>query len=243
MQYKDEPAEVLLEKIKEEKEILIKEKKIKKEKPLAEISDNPYIIPSRWSLVRLGTLAKGIEYGTSTKADLDQSKVPVLRMNNIIDGKIDYKNLKYVDSDIKDLPRLYLNNKDLLFNRTNSYELVGKTAVFKGLDNSMTFASYLIRIELFNEMVNADYINIVMNSNLYRISQIEPEITQQNGQANFNGTKLKSTIIPLPPIEEQKRIVEKVNSLMILCDELEKKIQKQKDYSNRLMESILKSSF
>lgn len=239
----DEPAEVLLEKIKEEKEILIKEKKIKKEKPLAEISDNPYIIPSRWSLVRLGTLAKGIEYGTSTKADLDQSKVPVLRMNNIIDGKIDYKNLKYVDSDIKDLPRLYLNNKDLLFNRTNSYELVGKTAVFKGLDNSMTFASYLIRIELFNEMVNADYINIVMNSNLYRISQIEPEITQQNGQANFNGTKLKSTIIPLPPIEEQKRIVEKVNSLMILCDELEKKIQKQKDYSNRLMESILKSSF
>lgn len=239
----DEPAEVLLEKIKEEKEILIKEKKIKKEKPLAEISDNPYIIPSRWSLVRLGTLAKGIEYGTSTKADLDRSKVPVLRMNNIIDGKIDYKNLKYVDSDIKDLPRLYLNNKDLLFNRTNSYELVGKTAVFKGLDNSMTFASYLIRIELFNEMVNADYINIVMNSNLYRISQIEPEITQQNGQANFNGTKLKSTIIPLPPIEEQKRIVEKVNSLMILCDELEKKIQKQKDYSNRLMESILKSSF
>ncbi|WP_195428096.1 restriction endonuclease subunit S [Clostridium sp. D46t1_190503_E9] len=238
----DEPAEVLLEKIREEKERLIKEKKIKKEKPLAEISDNPYIIPSRWSLVRLGTLAKGIEYGTSTKADLDQSKVPVLRMNNIIDGKIDYKNLKYVDSDIKDLPRLYLNNKDLLFNRTNSYELVGKTAVFKGLDNSMTFASYLIRIELFNEMVNAEYINIVMNSNLYRISQIEPEITQQNGQANFNGTKLKSTIIPLPPIEEQKRIVEKVDSLMILCDELEKKIQKQKDYSNRLMESILKSS-
>ncbi|MGG7162449.1 restriction endonuclease subunit S [Clostridium ihumii] len=239
----DEPAEVLLESIREEKERLIKEKKIKKEKPLAEISDNPYIIPSRWSLVRLGTLAKAIEYGTSTKADLDQSKVPVLRMNNIIDGKIDYKNLKYVDSDIKDLPRLYLNNKDLLFNRTNSYELVGKTAVFTGVDSSMTFASYLIRIELFNEMVNADYINIVMNSNLYRISQIEPEITQQNGQANFNGTKLKSTIIPLAPIEEQKRIVEKVDSLMILCDELEKKIQKQKDYSNRLMESILKSSF
>jgi len=164
-------------------------------------------------------------------------------MNNIIDGRLNYENLKYVDSDIKDLPKLYLNNKDLLFNRTNSYELVGKTAVFKGLDNKMTFASYLIRLELFNDMVNADYVNIVMNSNLYRITQIEPQITQQNGQANFNGTKLKSTIIPLPPLNEQKRIVEKVNSLMSLCDELEKKIEKQKSYSNRLMESILKDSF
>lgn len=240
---KDKPVEVLLDKIREEKEKLIKEKKIKKEKPSLEISNTPYIIPSRWYLVRLGNLAKVIEYGTSTKADLDQSKVPVLRMNNIIDGRIDYKNLKYVDSNIKDLPRLYLNNKDLLFNRTNSYELVGKTAVYRGLDNTMTFASYLIRVELFNKMVNADYINIVMNSNLYRVTQIEPEITQQNGQANFNGTKLKSTIIPLPPLEEQKRIVEKVNSLMVLYDKLEKKIEKSKDYSNRLMESILKSSF
>jgi type I restriction enzyme S subunit len=239
----DEPAEVLLEKIKEEKERLIKEGKIKREKPLGEISDTPYLIPSRWCLVRLGNLTKVIEYGTSTKADLDQNKIPVLRMNNIIDGRLNYENLKYVDSDIKDLPKLYLNNKDLLFNRTNSYELVGKTAVFKGLNNIMTFASYLIRVELFNDMVNADYVNIVMNSNLYRITQIEPQITQQNGQANFNGTKLKSTIIPLPPLNEQKRIVEKVNSLISLCDELEKKIEKQKSYSNRLMESILKYSF
>lgn len=132
-------------------------------------------------MVRLGDLAKVIEYGTFTKADLDDNKIPVLRINNIIDGKLDYRNLKYVNPDIKDLPRLYLNNNDILFNRTNSYELVGKTAVFKGLDNTMIFASYLIRVSLFNHRVNAEYINIVMNSNIYRVSQIELEITQQNG--------------------------------------------------------------
>lgn len=238
----DESAEVLLKKVREEKEKLVKEKKIKKEKPLKEIDNaKTYIIPSGWSLVRLGDLAKVIEYGTSTKADLDDNKIPVLRMNNIIDGKLDYKNLKYVDSDIKDLPRLYLNNKDILFNRTNSYELVGKTAVFKGLDKTMTFASYLIRVELFNDMINADYINIVMNSNIYRSSQIEPEITQQNGQANFNGTKLKSTIIPLPPLHEQNRIVEKVESLLNLCDKLDKQIQLSNKYRLNLMESIVKN--
>ena len=240
----DEPAEVLLEKIREEKERLIKEKKIKKEKKLEKIDDqSQYIISKGWSLVRLGNLAKFIEYGTSTKASLDSNKIPVLRMNNIVNGKLNYESLKYVDSNIKDLPRLYLKNNDLLFNRTNSYELVGKTAVFKGNDDTITCASYLIRISLFSDMINSDYINIVMNSNLYRITQIEPEITQQNGQANFNGTKLKSTIIPLPPLEEQKRIVEKVDLLMALCDKLEKKIGEQKEYSNKLMEAIIIQMF
>jgi len=241
----DEPAEVLLERIQEEKERLIEEKKIKKENPLAEISEveKPYVLQKGWKLIRLGDVSKTIEYGTSTKADLDENKIPVLRMNNIVDGKLNFNNLKYVDSNIKDLPRLYLKNRELLFNRTNSYELVGKTAVFHGENDSMTFASYLIRISMFNDLMDSNYLNIVMNSNIYRVTQIEPQITQQNGQANFNGTKLKSTLIPLPPLAEQKRIVEKVDSLMQLCDELEKKIEKSKDYSNRLMESILKSSF
>lgn len=161
-------------------------------------------------------------------------------MNSIVDGKLNMSNLKYVDSEIKDLPRLYLKYGELLFNRTNSYELVGKTAVFKGEDDTTTFASYLIRISTFNDLIDSDYLNIVINSSIYRVIQIELRITQQNGQANFNGTKLKSTLIPLPPFNEQKRIVEKVESLMILYDELEKKIEKLEEYSEKLMESIVK---
>ncbi len=164
-------------------------------------------------------------------------------MNNIQNGKIVFSDLKYVSNNIKDLPRLYLKKSDLLFNRTNSYELVGKTGVYLKEDDVFTFASYLIRISLFNEFIDARFINYYMNSLIYRQTQIEPEITQQNGQANYNGTKLKNTIMPIPPLNEQKRIVQKVDQLMALCNELEKNIEQSKKDSELLMQSVLQEAF
>ncbi len=79
--------------------------------------------------------------------------IPIIRMNNIQGGKIEIRNLKYVSRKIKDLPRLYLRPNDLLFNRTNSYELVGKTGIFKGETDSFTFASYLIRVSLLSGFI------------------------------------------------------------------------------------------
>jgi restriction endonuclease S subunit len=76
-----------------------------------------------------------------------------------------------------------------------------------------------------------------LTSEYYRKTQLEPEITQQTGQANFNGTKLANTMIPLPPREEQKRIVAKVNQLMALCDELEAKLKKSQTDSDKLMDA------
>lgn len=241
----DEPASVLLERIKEEKERLIKEKKIKKQKPLPPITEDeiPYELPKGWEWVRLINIAKVIEYGTSSKASNVNIGVPVLRMNNIQNGKIVFSDLKYVSNNIKDLPRLYLKKSDLLFNRTNSYELVGKTGVYLKEDDVFTFASYLIRISLFNEFIDARFINYYMNSLIYRQTQIEPEITQQNGQANYNGTKLKNTIMPIPPLNEQKRIVQKVDQLMALCNELEKNIEQSKKDSELLMQSVLQEAF
>ena len=241
----DEPASVLLEKIKEEKERLIKEKKIKKQKPLPPITEDeiPYELPKGWEWVRLINIAKVIEYGTSSKASNVNIGVPVLRMNNIQNGKIVFSDLKYVSNNIKDLPRLYLKKSDLLFNRTNSYELVGKTGVYLKEDDVFTFASYLIRISLFNEFIDARFINYYMNSLIYRQTQIEPEITQQNGQANYNGTKLKNTIMPIPPLNEQKRIVQKVDQLMALCNELEMNIEQSKKDSELLMQSVLQEAF
>jgi type I restriction enzyme S subunit len=220
-QYKDdEPASVLLEKIKTKKEQLIKEKKIKSEKPFSEITDEeiPYELPNGWEWVRLGELCKVVDYGSSTKASTENIGVPILRMNNIIKGKVDFTNLKYVNVDIVDLPKLFLEDGDLIFNRTNSYELVGKTGLFTEQKEQYTFASYLIRCTLIN--CDPVYINYYMNSNIYRKTQIEPQIIQQNGQANFNGTKLKGTLVPIPPLAEQQRIVAKVDELMALCDVL-----------------------
>jgi type I restriction enzyme S subunit len=184
-------------------------------------SDGPFELPSHWQWVRLGRLAQLIEYGTSQKAHEEPRGIPVLRMGNLFDGRINYRNLKYVADDIDDLPRLFLKTNDLIFNRTNSYELVGKMSIFEGDHDTFTFASYLIRVTLFAQWVNPYYINLYFQSSLCRRYQIEPKITVQTNQANFNGTKLKSILVPLPPLEEQNRIVESVNNLILRCNLLE----------------------
>ena len=240
---KDEPARVLLERIKAEKERLIAEKKIKKQKPLLPISEEekPFDLPKGWELCRLGDILIANEYGTSQKADDLNGSIPVLRMNNIkSNGEMCYSNLKYVGTNIKDLPKLYLEKGDILFNRTNSYDLVGKTGLFE--ENSRyTFASYLIRLRIYG--ISNRYVHLCMNSNYYRTTQIEPYIVQQNGQANYNGTKVASTLIPIPPLKEQNKIVLKVYSLMQLYNALEEEIQNAKKYASQLMGSVLQEAF
>ena len=240
----DEPASELLKAIELEKQRLVKGGEIKKSKLLPEIKieDLPYNLPQEWMWVRLGNLSKAIEYGTSMKADDDSSKVPVYRMGNISNGQLINTNLKYVDRDIDDLPRLLLCKNDILFNRTNSYELVGKTAIYLGENDEATFASYLIRVRLDEKHLLPTYFNMTMNSPYFRKTQIEPEIIQQCGQANFNGSKLSATLIPLPPLAEQHRIVEKIDRLMEFCDRLEESIEvtkvKQTDLLNAVMSRV-----
>ena len=240
---KDEPASVLLEKIKAEKEHLISQKKIKKQKPLPPISEEekPFDLPKGWEWCRLGDILIVNEYGTSQKADDLNGSIPVLRMNNIkSNGEMCYSNLKYVGANIKDLPKLYLEKGDILFNRTNSYDLVGKTGLFE--ENSRyTFASYLIRLRIYG--ISNKYVHLCMNSNYYRTTQIEPYIVQQNGQANYNGTKVASTLIPIPPLKEQNKIVHKVYSLMQLYNALKEEIQSAKKYASQLMGSVLQEAF
>jgi type I restriction enzyme S subunit len=232
---------VLLEKIKAEKARLVQEGKIKKSKKLPAIQPDevPFDLPQGWEWVRLGDTAKVIEYGTSHKSVEVGENVPIFRMNNIQDGQITFDNLKYVPDSIKDLPRLFLKDKDILFNRTNSYELVGKTGIFRGEDNVYTFASYLIRASIFEKWIDPEFINIALNSSYFRTTQIEPEVTQQCGQANFNGTKLKNSAIPLPPLSEQKRIVTKVNQLMFLCDDLESQLSQAVSDREKLLETAV----
>ena len=146
--------------------------------------------------------------------------------------------LKYVAGNIADLPRLFLNNRDILFNRTNSYELVGKAGIFLGVNGRFTFASYLIRLRTCVGVM-PEYVNIVLNSPFFRLTQIEPEITQQNGQANFNGTKLRQTLIPLPPEAEQRRIVATVAELMTTCDCLEVQLSSERVQAGHLAASVV----
>lgn len=237
-------GKALLTEIKKHKAQLIKEGKLRKEKPLNPIKPEeiPFQIPDNWTWCRLGEVELFSEYGTSEKADLNSSNIPVLRMGNVQNMKIDYNNLKYLKSSITDLPKLYLKGRDLIFNRTNSFELVGKSAVFNGENDTITFASYLIRIR-FLEFISSDYINFWINSSDCRKTQIEPNTIQQNGQANFNGTKLKNILIPLPPLTEQQAIVSKIEGLLAQVEGLEKENKAQQVYAQRLMGAVLQEAF
>lgn len=238
----DEPASELLKKIKAEKAKLIAEKKLKKEKELPPIKPEeiPFEIPENWVWCRLGEITLDVSYGTSEKADI-VGEIPVLRMGNITsEGKLLYSNLKYVSSQIADLPKLYLQNGDLVFNRTNSYELVGKSAVFENSE-PYTLASYLIRVR-FPMLIQPKFIASYINSKICRETQLEPQIIQQNGQANFNGTKLSNILIPLPPLSEQTRIVQKLDELMQYCNELEASIKQSEAQNEKLLQQVLREA-
>ena len=212
-----EPASVLLEQIQAEKARLVQEKKIKKQKalPPIEAEEVPFELPEGWVWCRFESVVKEMMYGTSKKTNNNASDVPVLRMGNISSmGELILDKLKYISPEIDELPKLYLKNRDLVFNRTNSYALVGKSAVYDRGEQKMTLASYLIKVTPMIDFVDSYYLNLYIVSDACRKYQIEPQITAQTNQANFSGSKLKQILLPLPPLAEQKAIVALVDDLL-----------------------------
>jgi type I restriction enzyme S subunit len=237
----EEPASQLQKRIQAEKARMVTEGKVKKDKPLPPVAEDeaPFSVPTNWSWARIGTCSLLIEYGTSVKTAHAEDGIPVLKMGDIQEGRVLLGGQKKVPRRIEDLPQLFLKRFDLLYNRTNSAELVGKTGIYLGADDAYTFASYLIRIRFLNDRTNPVYCNLAMNAPYFRETQIVPELQQQCGQANVNGTKLRNMMIPLPPLAEQHRIVAKVDELMTLCDRLEEQLSTAKVESHHLLEAVL----
>ncbi len=212
----DEPASVLLERIKAEKEHLVKEGKIKRSKKSAKTSDTPhypYLLPNGWEWCNLEDIVCELKYGTSEKS-LSVGKIAVLRMGNITNvGTIDYSNLVY-SSNNEDIKLYSLEKDDLLFNRTNSSEWVGKTAIYKK-EQPAIYAGYLIRIRPI--LIFSDYLNTVMNSSYYRNWCYNVKTDAVN-QSNINAQKLSQLMIPIPPLKEQERIVVEVAKWISLID-------------------------
>ena len=215
----DEPASVLLERIKAEKERLIKEGKIKRSKKSAKSSDTPHYenvpfeVPESWVWCRLDDIVCELKYGTSEKSS-SVGKIAVLRMGNITNvGTIDYSNLVYSSND-EDIEQYSLEKNDLLFNRTNSSEWVGKTAIYKE-EQPAIYAGYLIRIKPL--LISPDYLNTVMNSGYYRDWCYDVKTDAVN-QSNINAQKLSQLMIPIPPLKEQGRIVAEMDKWISLID-------------------------
>jgi len=233
-------ASELLKKIAKEKVHLVKEGKIKKQAPLPEITEDekPFELPGGWKWVRIGDASLFTEYGLSEMTFDGIDGVPVLKMGDIQDGKVILGGHKMVPKNVEGLPALLLKSGDLLYNRTNSAELVGKTGIFEGEDYRYTFASYLIRIRCSEKSGFSKFLNLSMNEPSFRKTQIEPHLKQQCGQANVNGTILKNMIVPLPPLAEQHRIVSKVDELFAFCDELKERLVEAQTLQNQLAVAV-----
>ncbi|TAU07816.1 restriction endonuclease subunit S [Rhizobium ruizarguesonis] len=236
-----EPAERLLKRIAAERDSLVRQKEIRRDAPLEPVSarDCPHAIPSSWTWGRVGDAVLFTQYGTSQKSHASQSGVPVLTMGNIQDGSVFCGNDKRIPESSDDLPALYLKKFDLLYNRTNSAELVGKTGIYLGQSEARTFASYLIRLRPSLSHSDPLYLNVAMNAPCFRETQIVPLIKKQTGQANVSGSALKNMLIPLPPLAEQHRIVAKVDELMALCDQLETSLTSADETRKKLLDALL----
>ncbi|EPJ2811631.1 restriction endonuclease subunit S, partial [Pseudomonas putida] len=179
------------------------------------------------------------EYGLSEKTSDLQDGVPVLKMGDIQSGQVLLGEKMKVSKSTEGLPELYLEPEDLLYNRTNSAELVGKTGLFLGPSGEYTFASYLIRIRCPKGLFSPAYLNIAMNAPGFRETQISPHLKQQCGQANVNGTIMKNMIVSVPPMAEQLRIVAKVDELMTLCNQLRNRILNVRQLNEKLTNSLV----
>ena len=144
----DEPASELLKRIAMERNDLVEQKIIRRDTPLAAIDEDepPFEVPNGWEWSRIGNAVLFTQYGTSTKSSPSAPGVPVLTMGNIHAGMVVGWNEKTIPYTAEEFPALYLKQFDLLYNRTNSAELVGKTGIYLGEDDCRTFASYLIRL-------------------------------------------------------------------------------------------------
>ena len=159
----------------------------------------PFDVPDGWEWARIFTISDDLPYGTAKKSE-KMGKVAVLRMGNIQSGEIDYRDLVFT-SDEEDINRYMLQPGDLLFNRTNSAEWVGKTSIYRG-DMPCIYAGYLIRMRTH---INAEYLNAVMNSG-YAKNYCNSVKTDGVNQSNINAQKLGAFLVPIPPQNEQLRI-------------------------------------
>ncbi len=165
-------------------------------------------IPKAWALKRISEIVTHCQYGLSIKLS-EIGRYPIIKMDNIANGYVLSKKLKYVDLDEKTFRCFRLDKGDILFNRTNSYELVGRTGIFS-LDGDYVFASYLIRLKPDVEMIHPLFLNIYLIFSNRRIRRLA---TRAVHQANINATTLQKVKIPLPPLSEQEKIIDIVNAV------------------------------
>ena len=229
----DEPASVLLERIRAEKQKLIKAGKIKKSKHESviitrdkipyEIVDGkerciadevPFEIPESWCWCRWGNLSESIQYGYNAPAK-EHGRIKMVRISDIQDNAVLWDTVPFCNIDEKSIETYLLKPNDILFARTGG--TVGKSYLVRNVPEDAIYAGYLIRTR-YSANLLPEYLKFFMESELYWFQLRNGTIA--TAQPNCNGKTLANMLVPIPPFAEQKRIVAKIEELMQYCDKL-----------------------
>ena len=253
----DEPASVLLEKIRQEKERLIKEKKIKRDKNASIIyrgEDNsyyekilatgevkciddeiPFEVPKGWEWERWGNISQSIQYGYNAPA-LANGVIRMVRISDIQDNKVIWDTVPYCMIKENDIETYLLEENDILFARTGG--TVGKSFLVEEVPVKSIYAGYLIRTR-YSSSLCPHYMKAFMESQLYW-EQLKNG-TIATAQPNCNGKTLAKMLLPIPPINEQERIVEKLHNVSPFIERYSEN-QSALDLTNNQIKEQLKKS-
>ena len=217
----DEPASVLLERIRDEKERLIKEGKIKRSKKTKATSDKPHYenvpfeVPSSWVWTTVGEISQSILYGVSESAK-SQGTYRLLRITDIQDNTVNWETVPFTDYENEKAEAYLLKDGDILFARTGA--TVGKSYLVNSLKEKAIYASYLIRVQTSHYVLPA-FVKYFFESGFYWEQVLGNSVGI--GQPNVNGTILSNLELPIPPIMEQKRIVKELGEWLSIIDKIE----------------------
>lgn len=188
--------------------------------------------------VLLGEVAEGFNYGSAAKS-AKQGRVPVLRMGNIQDGKLDWEDLVFTD-DAAEIAKYRLKNGDVLFNRTNSPALVGKTALFTGKREAI-YAGYLIKVRCKPQLLPA-FLTYCLNAPNGRAYSWEVK-TDGVSQSNINAKKLAAFRFDLPSVQEQEEIVRRIERALSWINRITVDTTSARKLIDHLDQSVLAKAF
>ena len=218
----DEPANVLLERIRAEKKAQLGKKYVDSYiykgddncyyehiggNPYDKVIEVPFDLPDKWIWVRWGDLSDSIQYGYNAPAK-EEGRIKMVRISDIHKNNVDWTNVPFCDIDEKDIDTYLLKENDILFARTGG--TVGKSYLVKTVPEKAIYAGYLIRTR-YSRNLSPQYLKYFMESALYWAQLHDGTIA--TAQPNCNGQTLSKMMLPLPPLSEQQRIVDKLNEI------------------------------
>ena len=240
-----EPASELLKRIAAEKAQLVKDKKIKAQKPLPPITDEekPFELPRGWEWCRLdqliyesprtGSSPKTVDYPTNTKT---------LKLGATTSGRFDSTQVKYINEEISRDSFLWIKPRDILIQRGNSIDFVGVSAIYQGEENCFIYPDLMMKLKPVSSLSEVFLHHALMSPSCREYFRSNATGAQKS-MPKINQAVVSGALVPLCCEEEQLAIVTKVEKLLSLCDQLETQITQNQTHAEQLMQAVLKEAF